>query len=101
MIHGEAPAALAELPKPDAVFIGGSGGSENITGIIAAARAKNPRARIVAAAVTIETAAILLAAFPNGSLTQVSAACGRKAGNSRLLIAENPVMIIRDAGEEA
>jgi precorrin-6Y C5,15-methyltransferase (decarboxylating) len=90
---------LAELPSPDAVFIGGSGGSENLKGIIAAARTRNPHVRIVATAITIETASTLLSALPNSSLFQISAAEGRKAGGSRLLMAQNPVMIISDIGQ--
>jgi precorrin-6Y C5,15-methyltransferase (decarboxylating) len=99
VISGEAPDVLAELPPPGAVFIGGSGG--NLESSIAAVRAKNPGARIVATAVTIETAAELLAALPHAELTQISAAWGRKAGNRRLLIGQNPVMIISDTGTEA
>jgi len=101
VVHGEAPYVLAELPSPDAVFIGGSGGSENLEGIIAAARTRNPHVRIVATAATIETASTLLSALPNCSLFQISAAEGRKAGKSHLLIAQNPVMIISDTGQEA
>jgi precorrin-6Y C5,15-methyltransferase (decarboxylating) len=100
-IQGEAPGILAELPAPDAVFIGGSGGSENLKAVIAAARNKNPRARIVATAITIETASTLLAALPAASLFQISVAEGRKAGSSHLLAALNPVMIISDNGKEA
>jgi precorrin-6Y C5,15-methyltransferase (decarboxylating) CbiT subunit len=99
-IHGEAPGILTELPSPNAVFIGGSGGSENLKGIIAAARSKNPHARIVATAITIETASTLLAALPAASLFQISAAVGQRAGSSHLLIAQNPVMIISDSGKE-
>jgi len=101
VVQGEAPDVLAELPSPDAVFIGGSGGSANLEGIIAAARTRNPQARIVATAATIETASTLLSALPTCSLFQISAAEGRRAGKSHLLIAQNPVMIISDTGQEA
>jgi len=100
VVHGEAPAALAELPSPDAVFIGGSGRSGNLEGIIAAARSRNPNVRIVATAATIETASALLAALPDCSLAQISAAEGRKAGKSHLLIAQNPVMIFNDTRQD-
>jgi precorrin-6Y C5,15-methyltransferase (decarboxylating) len=104
VVHGEAPAILTApltaLPSPDAVFIGGSGGSDNLGKIIAAARTKNPYARIVATAATIETVSTLLSALPKSSLFQISAAEGRKAGGSHLLVAQNPVMIISDAGQE-
>jgi precorrin-6Y C5,15-methyltransferase (decarboxylating) len=100
VVQGEAPAVLTTFPSPDAVFIGGSGGSENLKGIIATARSKTPHARIVAAAATIETASTLLSALPNSSIFQISTADGRKAGKSHLFIAQNPVMIISDSGKE-
>ena len=48
---------------------------------------------------TIETAAVLLAELPQSALIQASVAEGRIAGNSRLLIGQNPVMIVSDKGE--
>jgi 16S rRNA G966 N2-methylase RsmD len=61
VIKGEAPKALAELPPPDTVFIGRSGG--HIGEIISGVRAKNPQVRIVVTAITLETAAALGAGF--------------------------------------
>jgi len=53
-----APAALAELPTPDAIFIGG-GASE--AGVLdGAARALRPGGRLVVNAVTLETETLLL-----------------------------------------
>ena len=53
-VPGEAPAALAALPVPDRIFIGGSGG--RLAGIIAACcRGLPPRGRIVVTAVTAAT----------------------------------------------
>jgi precorrin-6Y C5,15-methyltransferase (decarboxylating) len=91
-IHGEAPEALAGLPPPDAVFIGGSGGS--IKELLAVVQGKNPRARIVVTAITVETAAAVLSAFPDAELTQLSVARSKRAGDSHLLMAQNPVMIM-------
>jgi precorrin-6Y C5,15-methyltransferase (decarboxylating) len=68
----EAPAALAALPMPDAIFIGG-GGSD--PGVIDAAVAVLPAGgRLVANAVTLETEAVLLArhASLGGSLVRVT-----------------------------
>lgn len=59
IITGEAPAALAALPDPDAVFIGG--GCDAAVLDIALARLK-PGGRLVINAVTLETEALLLAA---------------------------------------
>ncbi|MBO6011862.1 MAG: precorrin-6A reductase, partial [Oscillospiraceae bacterium] len=50
VVCGKAPDALAELPAPTHVFIGGSSG--NLVSIMDAALAKNPAARIVITAVT-------------------------------------------------
>ncbi len=60
IVEGEAPAALADLPQPDAIFIGG-GGSE--PGVFETAMdALRLGGRLVANAVTLEMEAILLAA---------------------------------------
>jgi precorrin-6Y C5,15-methyltransferase (decarboxylating) len=72
VIHGTAPAALAELPQPNAVFIGG-GGTE--PGVIAAALAALPSGgRLVANGVTLEMEALLLAqhAELGGQLTRIA-----------------------------
>ncbi|AEF86059.1 precorrin-6y C5,15-methyltransferase (decarboxylating) [Treponema primitia ZAS-2] len=97
-IAGEAPGGLAELPPPDAVFIGGSGG--NLKEILTVILEKNSRARIVITAITLETAAAALALLPGAELTQVSAARAKKAGDSHLFIGQNPVMIISAGGWE-
>lgn len=60
LIEGEAPAALAGLPAPDAVFIGGGVSIETIETCIAALK---PLGRLVANAVTLESEAVLLSAF--------------------------------------
>ncbi len=60
VVPGEAPDALAGLPAPDAVFLGGGA---HRPGVIAASwAALPPDGRIVANAVTVETEAALLAA---------------------------------------
>ncbi|CUU42243.1 Precorrin-6Y C(5,15)-methyltransferase [decarboxylating] [Blastochloris viridis] len=56
---GTAPAALAGLPAPDAVFIGGGAGEAGV--IEAAWAALKPGGRLVVNAVTLETEAIVLA----------------------------------------
>ncbi len=59
LVDGRAPAALAGLPAPDAVFLGG-GISEPV--IAAAHAALRPGGRLVANAVTLESEALLIAA---------------------------------------
>lgn len=74
LVEGTAPAALAGLPVPDAIFIGG-GGSE--AGVIDAAIAALKRGgRLVANAVTLEMEAMLLAEYAarGGFLTKIEIA---------------------------
>ncbi|MHC6202047.1 precorrin-6Y C5,15-methyltransferase (decarboxylating) subunit CbiT [Breznakiellaceae bacterium SP9] len=96
VIEGAAPAALTELPAPDAVFIGGSGG--HIQEIIAAVQVKNPHARMVITAITLETANAVLSVFPEAVCTQVSVARAKLAGGSHLFTAMNPVLLIGVGG---
>lgn len=59
--HGEAPAALAALPTPDAVFIGGGAGDPRV--IEACWEALPVGGRLVVNAVALETQARLLEAY--------------------------------------
>lgn len=59
IVTGEAPAALAGLPRPDAVFLGGGANDPGV--FDAALDALKPGGRFVANAVTLETEALLLA----------------------------------------
>jgi precorrin-6Y C5,15-methyltransferase (decarboxylating) len=70
--QGRAPAVLAGLPQPDAVFIGGGARDPNL--IAAAWQALRPAGRLVANAVTLETEAALAAARERfaGTLTRLS-----------------------------
>ena len=57
--RGQAPAALAGLDQPDAIFIGGGGSDAGV--LDAAIDALKPGGRLVANAVTLEMEALLLA----------------------------------------
>ncbi len=72
VVHGEAPAALMDLPVPDAMFIGG--GAQNAGVVDAAWTTLRPGGRIVVNAVTIETEALLFTAQQQhgGTLTRLS-----------------------------
>ena len=74
VVEGAAPAALAGLPAPDAVFIGGGISAPGL--LSAALEALAPGGRLVANAVTLEAEAVLLAAFAarGGSLRRLSVA---------------------------
>lgn len=82
LVAGEAPAALAGLPAPDAVFFGG-GLSE--AAVDAARAALKPFGRLVANAVTVESEALLarLHAVHGGELTRISVARAEPVGPHR------------------
>ncbi|QKF06875.1 precorrin-6Y C5,15-methyltransferase (decarboxylating) subunit CbiT [Berryella wangjianweii] len=102
VVRGCAPEALAGLPAPDAVFVGGSGGQ--LGAIVRAALDANPDARLVITAISLETLAeaqrVLADAAPGEpSIACVSVARARKAGGSHLMCALNPVYLIAAGGE--
>ncbi|MBZ8134977.1 precorrin-6y C5,15-methyltransferase (decarboxylating) subunit CbiE [Afifella sp. IM 167] len=80
--HGEAPAGLAGLPEPDAVFVGGGVTPQTLE---AAAAALKPGGRLVAHAVTLESEEVLLAASAahGGELTRLAVARAEKIGAYR------------------
>jgi precorrin-6Y C5,15-methyltransferase (decarboxylating) len=71
VLHEEAPGALASLPQPDAVFVGGGGTSETIEQAWSALR---PGGRLVVHAVTQETETIVVKCWKRlgGELTRLS-----------------------------
>jgi precorrin-6Y C5,15-methyltransferase (decarboxylating) len=84
VVQGVAPAALAGLPPPHAVFIGGGASKP---GVLDAARAAlHPNGRLVVNAVTLETEALLIArhATLGGELIRIAisraGAVGEKTG---------------------
>lgn len=103
VVEGLAPDALEGLPAPDCVFVGGSGG--NLNQIIRCILSANPQARIVIAAVTVQTlaeATQCLADFnlEDPEVVQVSIAKGKQAGSYTLMNAQNPVFLISGKGRE-
>jgi len=96
LVEGLAPAALSDLPAPDAVFIGGSKGS--LAAIVDAALDKNPDARICVSAIALETlSAAVTALTAKGRTVQVSqiAVSRVKAvGGLHLMMAQNPIYLI-------
>ena len=102
IVPGEAPGALAALPAPDRVFVGGSSGG--LLEILRTAKEKNPGVRAVVNTVTLETLAEAVPAlkacgFPEPDVVQLSAARARKAGNYHLMTGQNPVFILSAGGE--
>lgn len=97
VIQGQAPEALARLPAPHRVLVGGSGGK--LEEILALVKERLlPGGRLVLNAVTLETAAgavrLFDIMFDKVGAVQVSAARLAPAGTSHLFKSLNPVMII-------
>lgn len=101
VIEGTAPEALAKLPMPDAVFVGGSCGQ--LWGILNAAVQANPQVRICVSAIALETLQGAVSALEQlgyaTEVTQLSVSRTRAAGSLHLLMAQNPVFLI--TGERA
>ncbi|MBV1705284.1 MAG: precorrin-6y C5,15-methyltransferase (decarboxylating) subunit CbiE [Hyphomicrobiales bacterium] len=83
VIEGDAPAAFAGLPAPDAIFVGGGAGGEGM--IETAIAALKPGGRLVVNAVTLETQALLasLHAERGGGLTRIDLAEAAPVGRFR------------------
>ena len=99
IVGGTAPEALEELPAPDRVFLGGTSGE--LSEILDVVFRKNPAARVVCTAVTLETvaeAARLFAGLEGADMVQVSATRTRQAGRYHLMDAQNPVWIFSGEG---
>ena len=101
LTEGRAPEALAALPPPDAVFIGGTNGE--MAAVIRAALAKNPAVRFCISAIALETLSAASAALDaNGiraEVTQIAVSRSKPAGTLRLLLANNPVFLITGQGD--
>ena len=96
LVKGTAPDALRDLPAPDAVFIGGSGG--NLPEILQVIHEKNPEARVCVSAIVLENA--VSAASVLGDLgyqteiLQIGVARSRKIGGKHMMTAQNPVLLV-------
>lgn len=100
IVEGLAPEALTELPAPHRVFLGGTAGQ--MEAILKAALEKNPRVRVVATAVTLETIAEAMGAFDRLGLSpqavQVSVTRVRQVGAYHMPEPLNPVWIVSGEG---
>ena len=93
VVPGEAPAALAGLPDPDAVFVGGGG-----TAVIEAVAARHP-GRIVVALAAVERAgpahaALTAAGYVTGGALMQAARLAPLPGDVHRLAAANPVVLL-------
>lgn len=96
LVEGEAPDALEDLPVPDKVFIGGSGGE--FRAILETVLEKNPEALICADAIAMETLTEAWNSMKDlglePSVLQIAAASTRAAGKLHLLLSNNPAFLI-------
>ena len=100
VVSGAAPEVLRDLPAPDRVFLGGTSGS--LEEILTLVFEKNPAARVVCTAVTLETvgeAARLFASLEEADMVQLSVTRTRTAGRYHLMDAQNPVWIFSGEGK--
>ncbi len=95
-VEGKAPEALADLPAPDAVFVGGTKGE--MDGILDCILKKNPHARICISAIAVETLSAAVSALTARGLeavvTQIAVSRSKPAGSLHLMTANNPVFLI-------
>ena len=96
LVEGLAPAALSDLPAPDAVFIGGSKGS--LAAIVDAVLDKNPDARICVSAIALESLSAAVAALTAKGRTvqvsQIAVSRAKAVGGLHLMMAQNPIYLI-------
>ncbi len=100
-VEGTAPQALSGLPTPDKAFIGGSSG--NLKEILTLLQEKNPEIRVVLTAITLETVGKALKAlaelpFDEAEIVQIGVSKAKKAGNSHMMMGQNPVFVITAQG---
>ena len=101
IVAGRAPEALAALPPPNRVFLGGTTG--DMDAIMDICMEKNPAVRFVAAAVTVETLSEAVQCFEKRGLAdidicQVAVTKVNRVGNYHMMNAQNPVFIISGEG---
>lgn len=103
LVEGTAPQCLGQLPKPTHVFIGGSGG--HLLSVIEKVREKNPSARFVLNAVTLETIGELkkikeqFPEYQDMEIISVQVNRSQPLGHYQFLKAENPVYIVSFGGD--
>ena len=102
IVEGFAPEVLENLPAPDCVFVGGSGG--HMREILELAKAKNPAVRVVVNAIALETlfsaqTALQELEFADIEITQLAATRGKSVGAYTMLNANNPVFILSGRAE--
>lgn len=97
VIAGEALENIKDMPAPDCVFVGGSGG--DLCEMLDIIYAKNSDCRVVINAITIETLAEVADYYKKHQdysleIVNVCVARSRKLGSYNLMMAQNPVYVM-------
>lgn len=95
-VQGEAPEALADLPAPDAVFLGGSGGA--LKELLSVVLKKNPDCKILLSAILLETvmdaAAFFMEQGLSYSVTTITVSESEDVSGKHLMRGQNPVFLL-------
>ena len=98
IFSGEVTKFIPSLPMPDCVFIGGSSGK--LEELIRMILERNPFAKIMVTAVSLETLSESIRIFENFGKTpeimQIAVTRTKKIGTHTMLSAENPIFLIRN-----
>jgi cobalt-precorrin-6B (C15)-methyltransferase len=97
VICGKAPEVMSELPKVDAVIIGGSASLREV--IHASHQKLKANGRVVINAILLETAVKALNElkklnFKDLDVTQIFVAKGREVSSGTMMLARNPITVI-------
>lgn len=102
VVHGTAPGCLEELPAPDYVFVGGTGGSLPVLMDMIVQR--NPRVRVVINVIALESLAQVVEWMQTrqrpAEIVSVQIARSREAGGYHLMEGGNPVYVIAMGGPD-
>ncbi len=97
VVPGESPEILRDLPPPDRVFIGGSGG--RLPGILGDVLSKMSRGIVVLNAVSLETLHDAVRALADNALdpvvTQIAVSRSKIVSGRRHMAALNPIFIVK------
>lgn len=101
IVKGLAPDCLENLPSPDCVFIGGSGG--NLEKIICEVLKKNKTANVVINAIALESVNEAIRCmekfkFEHVEITNAWISKSKKIGSYNMMMGQNPIYIISGKG---
>ena len=104
IVPGAAPEALAGLPVPDCVFVGGSSGQ--LEAILRCAVDANPHVRLCISAITLETLSETLHCIQaldlhNADIVQLAFAKDKTIGGYHMMMGANPIYLVCATGPGA